>query len=936
MSKEKKLRRQLENMFADTGGPPPEAELPPEMAASLHALAPEDSAALLIDAMPEPVNKPAPATAAVSPAALPMAEVGISHNNNGDAQAADTPPVAPTPQTLSAPLKTTSSGIGYLVNAEGLTPAPGWTSPEIEAAVQQGEMVVRDAEQSATRATLAVPIQLPQQVLGALNFFDDTAGHLWSEDDLALVQAVTDQLALALQNARLLEEITRERERLGVLYDVLQAFITRPNRDDIISTALNLAPRLGAQNAYLVLLGDSAKNAEFHSNLPGFSAFTPRQLRDFALQITRAGLEKWVLDNRRAAIITDAAADSRWMESDDTVNSVISVPLQTQRGALTGALGYTHRQTGALTEEQLPLIESIAGQVAVALENVRLRDQQATQEYNATALARAAQALTRSLEESEVNQILAEQLFEAFKPNALLITRWDTANDQFRTVAVIVDDQETPEDRAAYPALGDVCRTEAKPDYYDFVQNPRALVRHLRDVSESKIRESVLMPLTYSGDVEGVAELIHTGSLTGFSPKDFELFESILNAWGTSLQSARLYELQRQTAERLAEVDRLKSQFLANMSHELRTPLNSIIGFSRVILKGIDGPLTDLQIQDLTSINNSGQHLLGLINSILDLAKIEAGKMELVFDEVNLYDTIKIVMSTSLALVKDKPIQLLQDVEAELPNVRADGMRLRQILLNLLSNASKFTEDGSVTLRVRKTEALHPQTGQIAPYVEMSVIDTGVGIAPEDMGKLFEQFSQVDASATRKVGGTGLGLNICRHLIELHHGRIWVESEVNKGSSFTFIIPVSQHDAPIESPDLGKQASVPIVLAVDDDPGIMTLYRRYLEPNGFKVAGVTRSTEVITRAAELRPLVILLDVLMPHKDGWQVLAELKRSDITRDIPVVMCTLVTDRERAMSMGAIDYLSKPILESDLLRVLNKIQTRANSRKAKAATK
>jgi len=191
------------------------------------------------------------------------------------------------------------------------------------------------------------------------------------------------------------------------------------------------------------------------------------------------------------------------------------------------------------------------------------------------------------------------------------------------------------------------------------------------------------------------------------------------------------------------------------------------------------------------------------------------------------------------------------------------------------------------------------------------------------MVKLFEPFSQVDASATRKVGGTGLGLSICRQLVELHSGRIWAESELGKGSTFTFILPVGQPDAAIPQPSEPEpSATGRLVLAVDDDPGLVGLYRRYLEPHGYQVIGVYRSSEAVARAAELRPIAVLLDVLMPNKDGWQVLTDLKRSDQTRDIPVIMATLITEPDRAHDMGAADYLTKPILEADLLRALRRL--------------
>ena len=780
-------------------------------------------------------------------------------------------------------------------------------------------------------AEAAVPLALGDRVIGVLNVESPRVG-AFDEQDLQLLSTLAGTLSAIIVNNNLLAEITQERERLGVLYDVLQGLITRPEREAILNTALAMAPRLGAQHAYIVLLGQRDAEATFRSTLPGLDHLDERQAQRFALTIAKQGLEQWVLTNHRPAVVTDTAVDKRWFTdpshaAQEPARAVISVPLQTQRGTLSGVLAYTHGQPGALGHEQLPLMENIAGQVAVALENELLRQQQRTQSAHAEALARAAQAMTRTLDEAELHQIVVGQVFEAFQPNGAVLMQWEAISNTFLPVALQVAPKEAPADRDAWPVVGERVDAGKRPDLVEVIYTRQGRVAHLRDVPGGQVRERMVLPLLYGGDVDGVLEVVHTGPMHGLGQADVELFQSILTAAASALQSARLYALQRQTAERLAEVDRLKSQFLANMSHELRTPLNSIIGFSRVILKGIDGPLTELQVQDLGSINNAGQHLLGLINDILDMARIEAGKMELVLDEMDLHDTIKGVMSTMVALVKDKSVRLVEELTDGLPRVRADSMRVRQVLLNLLSNAAKFTDQGSITLRARPVDSVSPQTGRLEPYVEISIIDTGPGIAPEDMAKLFEPFSQVDASATRKMGGTGLGLSICRQLVELHNGRIWAESELGRGSVFTFTLPVSQTDAPApvapadsRRPTTGLMSKV--VLAVDDDQGIHNLYRRYLEPHGFQVVGVSKSGEAITRAAELRPVAVLLDVLMPNRDGWQVLADLKRSPVTRDIPVIMCTLVTDPERAKAMGAADYLNKPILEGDLVRALGRL--------------
>ena len=407
------------------------------------------------------------------------------------------------------------------------------------------------------------------------------------------------------------------------------------------------------------------------------------------------------------------------------------------------------------------------------------------------------------------------------------------------------------------------------------------------------------MPLRIGSRIVGVIDIQSTQTYA-FTQDDISVLQSLADQVAVAIDNARSYELSQQLIKDLREVDQLKSQFLANMSHELRTPLNSIIGFSRVILKGIDGPVSDMQQQDLTAIYNSGQHLLGLINDILDLARIEAGKMELNFEEVHLSEMITSVMSTAKGLVKEKPIQLLQRIPADMPAVRGDTMRVRQVLLNLISNASKFTDEGSITV-----EALVQKgpTGKMEALI--NVIDTGPGISIEDQKKLFQAFSQVDGSATRKSGGSGLGLSICANLVQLHGGRIGVHSEVEeapRSGSHCLCI-----DQPLEEIPEGKK----VVLAIDDDPQVIGLYERYLNPQGYHVVPLTDPAKAKERILELKPYAITLDIMMPNKDGWSVLTDLKSDPATRDYPVMICSIMEQADKGFSLGAADYLVKPIL-------------------------
>jgi PAS domain S-box-containing protein len=423
------------------------------------------------------------------------------------------------------------------------------------------------------------------------------------------------------------------------------------------------------------------------------------------------------------------------------------------------------------------------------------------------------------------------------------------------------------------------------------------------------------IPLRVGNRVIGALN-IQSEQIEAFSPDEIAVLQTLADQVAVAIDNARSFELSQQAVMEMREIDRLKSQFLANMSHELRTPLNSIIGFSRVILKGIDGPVSELQQQDLTAIYNSGQHLLGLINDVLDLAKIEAGKMELAFDEVNMSDITNSVISTMSGLIKDRPVEMKKIIEPDLPTVRADAIRIRQVMINLISNASKFTDEGDIVVEV----GVRPgPTGR--NEVRVSVTDTGAGISEADQAKLFQAFSQVDDSPTRKTGGTGLGLSICQNLINMHGGRIWVESVVGQGSTFYFTIPLFRQET---LPNSALSAGNRVILAIDDDPQVIGLYERYLHPQGYQVIPLTDPSRALERVKQLKPFAITLDIMMPGIDGWTVLDTLKADPETRNIPVIVCSIIEDLEKGFHLGAADYLVKPILEDDLVNSLDRLNT------------
>jgi len=303
---------------------------------------------------------------------------------------------------------------------------------------------------------------------------------------------------------------------------------------------------------------------------------------------------------------------------------------------------------------------------------------------------------------------------------------------------------------------------------------------HAQEVFSSPyIRAEAALPLKIGDQVIGVLDILSTEE-EDFDADDVSVLQNVANQITIALENARVYAMEREAVKRLQELDRSKRRFLANMSHELRTPLTNIIGFSRLMLKGIDGPLTEQQQSDLQIIYHNGQHLLGLINDLLDVSHIEAGLMELQFREVDIADLIRSVMATASALVRDKDIEMRQEIAPGLPMVQADATRIRQVLLRLMENAAKFTERGEITVRAWSAD------GQVL----VSISDTGVGIPPEDQERIFQRFEQGSMENGRRPNGAGLGLALSKEFVQRHGGEIWVESEVGKGSTFTFSLPL--------------------------------------------------------------------------------------------------------------------------------------------------
>ena len=441
----------------------------------------------------------------------------------------------------------------------------------------------------------------------------------------------------------------------------------------------------------------------------------------------------------------------------------------------------------------------------------------------------------------------------------------------------------------------------------DLVAEPASVARDI--MLQAGYRARLVVPLLAADRIVGA--LVVRRQAPGEFPKNtIELLQTFATQSVLAIQNARLFSEIEEKSRQLENASQHKSQFLASMSHELRTPLNAIIGLTDILVDNAPRFGTEKALEPLRRVHRAGTHLLGLINQILDLSKIEAGKLELNLERVSVAPLVDEVIGTARPLAEQNKNILSVDCPRDLPPIEADAMRLRQIVLNLLSNACKFTKEGEVELQVKTT------LREGRRIVEIAVIDSGIGMTAEQMSLLFEEFSQGDASTARQYGGTGLGLAITRRLCRMMGGDVTVASEPGKGSTFTVHLPFTAADPEANEDELAEGC----VLVIDDDRTARELIADYLRQAGFAVITAAGGNEGLKRAKERHPIAITLDVIMPDIDGWTVLAALRGDPELADTPVVMATIADEQRRGMALGAVGYLTKPIDRDKLVHLIH----------------
>ncbi len=858
-----------------------------------------------------------------------------------------------------------------LPNFEGikLTPRdfPAWELMKTESVLPIEDTQLTDYDNDIkvsfvafdARSLVIIPLRVASRAIGVI-WVSSNQPSTFRERDLRVFQAFAEQTSLSLEAARLLRQAERRAQQLKTTTEISERIGNILDLDVLLPQVVDLIrERFGYDHAQVFLMDDKNEYAVLKASTGKagqqlLSVNHKLQRGSFSVigRTTELGQVTIALDTTDANVVHKP---NRYLPM---TRSEMAIPLVI-KGKVVGALDVQSNQPNAFSEDDIQALTTLAAQISVAIDNARLYEESirranemgflfdvTTATAAAETLEQALQAVTDRLKESLepiVAAIYLPQTYESYKGTKRHVVKPTALASNTRQPLSEVSEVEIGD---AENLLGIVSST-LQPQ---IVYNVEREVRYNPIAPNAK--SAIAVPITSGASLIALL-VLEDDKVNAFDSNTLTLLLTLSGSVAAIIQNTQLLERLQRTNEQLREVDRLKSQFLANMSHELRTPLNSIIGFSRVLLKGIGGPLTEMQEQDLTTIYNSGNHLLNLINDILDQAKIEAKELTIKPQLFDLKATIETVKSMAVGLLKDSPLQFKVEVAPNLPQAYGDEFRTRQIMLNLVSNAIKFTPQGSVTVRV------YPFVNERgATMIRVDVIDTGIGIAEKDMPILFEQFRQVDSSLTRTVGGTGLGLPISKALAELQGGELLVTSELGVGSTFSVTIPTQAADSPPQvAKSKGDQQeltsendttvlkrsqlqqamratnempAMPLkreVLLIEDNKDMVDQCRRILQREGFEVQTADHPAYAEAMVSQIRPTVVVMDVNFANGEGWNILARLKAREDTQDIPIVVNTLSSERERVMALGAHGFVQRPFMPDDLVKTVREAEKESN---------
>ena len=787
------------------------------------------------------------------------------------------------------------------------------------------------------RTTLGIPLLRDGTTIGVIALMRSIVKG-FSEKQIDLVATFADQAVIAIENVRLFEEVqartaelTSALEQQTATSEVLQVisrskFDLQPVLDAIVESANRLCEADGA-NIWRPREGTYYSAAAY-----GIPVEFKDRLDHLRIKPEGRSLVARALALRQVLHISDITLDPDYAGIDHAsfggYRSHLVVPML-REGTPVGVLAIGRLTSLPFTQKQIDVVTTFADQAVIAIENVRLFEevQERTRALARSveelqALSEVSHAVNSTLDlETVLNTIVAKAVhLSATDAGAIYV--FSNLRQKFRLRATygmsehLIEAIEKQKIGPGEAYIGTATQRRGAVQVPDLEKEPQAPMRDL--ILRAGYRALLAVPLLRPDRIIGA--LVVRRREPGLFPKSTtDLLQTFAAQSVLAIQNARLFSEIEEKSRALAIASQHKSQFLANMSHELRTPLNAIIGLTEMLREEAEGPEFAGFLEPLDRVHRAGKHLLRMINDVLDLSKIEAGKIELHDETFDIAGLARDVIVTAQPLAAKNRNRLTMECPVGSRAVRGDAMRVRQVLLNLLSNACKFTEDGTVTL------TLSPSDGGGPEGVSIGVADTGIGMTAEQVAKVFSEFTQADPSTTRKYGGTGLGLAISKRLIEMMGGAIAVESALGEGSTFRVWLPASpgtqlpQPAAAEGGPGPAAGSSAPTVLVIDDDPDARDLMRRFLAREGFDTLTASDAAEGLRLARQFKSTLITLDVLMPRVDGWAVLREIKADPALASIPVVMLSILDEQETGFALGAADYLTKPFDRGRLRTVL-----------------
>ena len=795
-------------------------------------------------------------------------------------------------------------------------------------------------ELAGARSLIGVPLLRDEEVIGCIVIYRQEV-RPFSDKQIEVVQNFAAQAVIAIENARLLSELRESLEQQTATSEVLKVISSSPgDLEPVFATMLENAVRIcDAKFGNIYRWDGGVGSLVAAHNTP--AAFAEARRRA-PFGGGTAGIIGRMLAAKTTVHIADLTTDLAYIERSNPatvaavelggVRTIMAVPML-KENELVGSFTLYRQEVRPFTDKQIALVTGFAAQAVIAIENARLLSElrQRTDELGRSvgelrALGEVSQAVNSTLDLETVLSTIVTKAVQLSNTDAGTIYVFDEAEQEFHLRATYGMDQEL---------IGALSSRHIRLDETviaaAIAQHEPTQIADLREEAANEInaislragfRARLTAPL-FRGDVVVGMLVVRRRTPGAFPQNTVDLIKTFAAQSVLAIQNARLFHEIEDKSRELEVAGQHKSQFLANMSHELRTPLNAIIGYSEILQEDIADLGQDNVSRDLKKIEGAGRHLLGLINDILDLSKVEAGKMDVYLEDVEIVPLLEEVRALIVPLAEKNGNTLKLKPAKNLGSMHTDRTKLKQSLLNILSNGSKFTQNGRLTLVAERFKADRPM-------VRFAVSDTGIGMTEEQVGRLFQAFSQADASTTKKYGGTGLGLAISRRFCQLLGGDIAVTSRPGKGSTFTITLP-AQSEAPAQvkpaaAPRIAADASNgATVLIVDDDTAARELLSASLKSAGYRLVHAASGEEALALARTVRPDAITLDVMMPKPDGWEVLSTLKADADLCDIPVVMVTMAPDRGIGLSLGAVDVLTKPVDRARLTALIHRLVRR-----------